>query len=1155
MPASPPLLRKGTVPQDVFDRLQKFYSQTFWGNIVVFKCGQAAQALAKRGLNVVRLFIGLSSGGVGQSLYSLHLQRMFGHNFAYFDPNIWFNEDEMRKQVEQLNGCCVLTGQETPGTGRRLREDLYKKFASADGIAGRKPYGFRTRMIHCVGWKRLEANRMFRFADVGKKDFNAIMRRSLVWRVKSRFEDPQVIQGAYEDIHKDGVFVRDPDLADFIKSGPATAAGIQLQHAFEASHSKEQCLEMIENYVVWGGDGGLTEETMRLACGLPSRDVRNASTRTGGVIDLDQEPEQEEQKEAGAWKNALEAIAAFLLERRKQTFTAPQLGTVKVIDGPNVTRQGLLEGLLNLNYVKKFSTTSRASFSYMPAPQCQVPLASFLDLTSRACELELGEHYNIVAYQTYLLEHSCRRENVQILSTVLEKIGNRKKERVGKPTLQETKTKEDFLSRSRKMKEAERNGDKLLEELQPAEPRHGKRRRVTGKGAEKAASSQADQGLPQVKEETETMSAAASSSPSVAGFVSCLRSYHYPGPETLRTRKQVSGGIGAQSFPRRAQVHLLGETCDLDISNCVFTLLAQLHRKLQPTPSLPEAVQKTLDACVSDRDSVCTDRLKMSVADGKQTLVSMLYGAAPPDNPADPTFISNLQQVSIYMRWLAVSLLPGEFEGFKSNGKKNPDASTLAHLYMAIEDVILTHWCEFVVKQLRPQHMSLHYDGIRVSVAQNMSVTNLCRESEEYIKSKTGFEVHIREKHHRTVLELLKESTVKSRFESLFEDGDPHLLPGNCIPHALVCLKAITAESSKAKLAENTRPENEYAKQRRCRTYQQCMRLLGCSLHPHMFHCGLSLPQGSWILHTENGGLPHCVALTKVAEADSVEMFAICDAGRQFYVKSADVARAIEAGIDSNSCVMFLFHPEEGNYLSEEDATDLLDLAAGMPSEVEICNSSSEEQEQDQDEENYEEASIMPLERNDKPGISDWVDADGSVTVDAQLLQDLAGEVSAMIDKVRQGKLRPQQSFFSCPACAFRSFQSSRRLLTHLQKYHIEKNQYVASGTKQIMVILAIHDSDMMEQNRQGKYLQRSAALIRKSIKPPLSRTNNKLDRFIRIVLDVQGPRLVHLQALDFLCARRVRNLWYTRKFAERVYQEVLLSNGKVRGCLNCFAV
>ena len=92
----------------------------------------------------------------------------------------------MRKQVEQLNGCCILTGQETPATSRKLREDLYKKFASGDGIAGRKPYGFRTRVIHCVGWKRLEANRILEFAQFGARDFTSV-------KGKARFEDAQVL--------------------------------------------------------------------------------------------------------------------------------------------------------------------------------------------------------------------------------------------------------------------------------------------------------------------------------------------------------------------------------------------------------------------------------------------------------------------------------------------------------------------------------------------------------------------------------------------------------------------------------------------------------------------------------------------------------------------------------------------------------------------------------------------------------------------------------------------------------------------------------------------------------------------------------------------------------------------------------------------------
>lgn len=45
-------------------------------------------------------------------------------------------------------------------------------------VSGRKPHGVRNRMIERVGWKRLGANRMFKFSDVGKKDFNAMLRRS-----------------------------------------------------------------------------------------------------------------------------------------------------------------------------------------------------------------------------------------------------------------------------------------------------------------------------------------------------------------------------------------------------------------------------------------------------------------------------------------------------------------------------------------------------------------------------------------------------------------------------------------------------------------------------------------------------------------------------------------------------------------------------------------------------------------------------------------------------------------------------------------------------------------------------------------------------------------------------------------------------------------
>ena len=106
---------------------------------------------------------------VGQSLYSSHLDAVYASNHAFIDPQIWYDEHEMRKQVEQSAGCFILTAQEKPENARKMREDLFKKTMSADGIAGRRPYGISTRMIELVGWKRYEVN-----SELRKKTFHPL---------------------------------------------------------------------------------------------------------------------------------------------------------------------------------------------------------------------------------------------------------------------------------------------------------------------------------------------------------------------------------------------------------------------------------------------------------------------------------------------------------------------------------------------------------------------------------------------------------------------------------------------------------------------------------------------------------------------------------------------------------------------------------------------------------------------------------------------------------------------------------------------------------------------------------------------------------------------------------------------------------------------
>ena len=61
-------------------------------------------------------------------------------------------DEELRKVVELLMGGFIFSGQEKPtGTKQALREDLLKKFGTAEGISGRLPYAILTRLFQVIG--------------------------------------------------------------------------------------------------------------------------------------------------------------------------------------------------------------------------------------------------------------------------------------------------------------------------------------------------------------------------------------------------------------------------------------------------------------------------------------------------------------------------------------------------------------------------------------------------------------------------------------------------------------------------------------------------------------------------------------------------------------------------------------------------------------------------------------------------------------------------------------------------------------------------------------------------------------------------------------------------------------------------------------------
>ena len=101
-------------------RLEKIYSETFWAIPAAFTLGQACLALAKRGLNVNQITLYLGPGGVGLSKYTAHLEAMLGtDNHDIFDPNIFYSDDELRKQVPGWQATLSLPVRSGPPAASR----------------------------------------------------------------------------------------------------------------------------------------------------------------------------------------------------------------------------------------------------------------------------------------------------------------------------------------------------------------------------------------------------------------------------------------------------------------------------------------------------------------------------------------------------------------------------------------------------------------------------------------------------------------------------------------------------------------------------------------------------------------------------------------------------------------------------------------------------------------------------------------------------------------------------------------------------------------------------------------------------------------------------------------------------------------------------
>ena len=95
---------------------------------------------------------------------------------------------------------------------------------------------------------------------------------------------------------------------------------------------------------------------------------------------------------------------------------------------------------------------------------------------------------------------------------------------------------------------------------------------------------------------------------------------------------------------------------------------------------------------------------------------------------------------------------------------------------------------------------------------------------------------------------------------------------------------------------------------------------------------------------------------------------------------------------------------------------------------------------------------------------------DGKSCVDELLLQSLAEEIKKLLPT--KDHQRKQMQPLRCPACPFRVFKQRDQLRTHMQRHHTRKQQFCCSGTKQLRIVLALHDADqLLGKTKQANYI------------------------------------------------------------------------------------
>ena len=186
----------------------------------------------------------------------------------------------------------------------------------------------------------------------------------------------------------------------------------------------------------------------------------------------------------------------------------------------------------------------------------------------------------------------------------------------------------------------------------------------------------------------------------------------------------------------------------------------------------------------------------------------------------------------------------------------------------------------------------------------------------------------------------------------------------------------------------------------------------------------------------------------------------------------------------------------------------------------------------------------------------DTITDESEIQVHDALRKILQREHQEHVDDSRANHPRMQKSNCRCRVCPFRSFLDPADLKEHYERDHTAELSYVASGTKQLKVVMALYDNDQIRRRQPKRLLERSADLIRTTVRPGLGGDRTLIDRKIVLAFHSDGPIFLNEDTVAHsLNYRRVGSTYYSREFATLVVQETIVNQGLVKPMIHRLAM